>query len=109
MQPPTERSSPTAQPGVPAGYVLEDCQQGTGATGKTIYYRPPLEPNTYGPMRPMHAYFYQCVHRAGGSFIISPTGPEMQGIQGYGNPYCAYSTVSRNIGCALEPITTSRN
>jgi hypothetical protein len=28
--------------GVPSGYVLEDCQQATGASGNTIYYRPPL-------------------------------------------------------------------
>jgi hypothetical protein len=84
----------------PAGYVLEDCQQGTGATGKTIYYRPEM------PARGAnHPFWYQCVHRtgndpgtnvlAGGVIAADPK-----------NPYCAFSTVSKNIGCALEPITS---
>lgn len=109
MQPPTETASPPTQAGVPAGYVLDEgCQHGIGATGKTIYYRPPLEPNTYGPLSPMHAYLYECVHPAGGPppSLVSPNGPQMQWIQAGGNPYCAYSRVDHNIGCALEPITS---
>lgn len=92
---------------VPSGYVLEDCQQGTGATGKTIYYRPPLPP---APGGRMHTYWFRCVHPAGASAVVNVvSSPSSEGepiIVGDSGPYCAYSKVSGNVGCALEPITT---
>lgn len=104
---PPGSSSASAPPQVPAGYILEDCQRGIGATGKTIYFRPPLEPGAYGPGLPMHGYLYMCVHPVGGEFEFSPTGPSGPPMSiNARNPYCAFSTVSRNIGCALEPITS---
>ena len=98
---------PPQQAEVPAGYVLEDCQQGTGATGKTIYFRPPLPPEPGGRM---HTYWFECVHREGSSAIVnvvsSPSSGGEPEILGTGGPYCAFSTVSENVGCALEPITS---
>lgn len=98
---------PPQEEGVPSGYVLEDCQQGTGATGKTIYYRPPLPPEPGGRM---HTYWFRCVHRTGDRAVVnvvsSPsTGGEPK-IVGDEGPYCAFSKASENVGCALEPITT---
>jgi zinc-ribbon domain len=92
---------------VPTGYVLEeDCQQGVGATGKTIYYRPPLPPEEGGRM---HTYWFECVHRSGASPIVnvvsSPSSGGVPEILGAGGPYCAFSTVDKNIGCTLSPIT----
>jgi DNA mismatch repair ATPase MutL len=90
----------------PTGYVLEDCQQGVGATGKTIYYRAPLPPQEGGRM---HTYWFECVHGKGDSPIVnvvsSPSTGGKPQILGSGGPYCAFSTVDMNIGCALEPIT----
>ena len=96
---------PQQEEGVPPGYVLEDCQQGIGATGKTIYYRSSLPPQEGGRM---HTYWFTCVHRAGASGIVNVTGSRGSPprIMGDANPYCAYSTVSNNVGCALEPITS---
>lgn len=92
---------------VPSGYVLEDCQQGTGATGKTIYYRPLLPPEPGGRM---HTYWFRCVHPAGANAVVnvvsSPSSGGEPRIVGDSGPYCAYSKASGNIGCALEPITT---
>lgn len=96
---------PPQEQEVPAGYVLEDCQQGIGATGKTIYFSPPLPPEPGGRM---HTYWFTCVHRAEDGAIVnvagSPGSPPR--IMGNANPYCAFSTVSKNVGCALEPITS---
>ena len=91
---------------VPTGYVLEDCQQGVGATGKTIYYRAPLPPQEGGRM---HTYWFECVHGKGDSPIVNvvstpSTGGKPQ-ILGSGESYCAFSMVDMNIGCTLEPIT----
>lgn len=96
---------PQQEDGVPTGYVLEDCQQGIGATGKTIYYRSSLPPEEGGRM---HTYWFTCVHRAGASGIVNVTSSRGSPprIMGDANPYCAYSTVSKNVGCALEPITS---
>jgi hypothetical protein len=93
---------PPQEVGVPAGYVLEDCQQGTGATGKTIYYRPYMPPRGAN-----HGLWYECVHPAGARTtynVIGGSGGRV--IVGDDGPYCAFSTVSNNIGCALEPITS---
>jgi hypothetical protein len=97
---------PPQRDGVPSGYVLEDCEQGVGATGKTIYYQPPLPPEP--GFRMGHTYWFRCVHPIGSSpvvnVVVSPSGGgDIVGDEG---PYCAFSTVSRNIGCALEPITS---
>jgi hypothetical protein len=57
----------------------------------------------------MHTYWFECVHRKGASPVVnvvsSPSSGGKPEILGSGGPYCAFSTVDKNIGCALEPIT----
>lgn len=95
-----------SQSGVPAGYVLEDnCQQGTGATGKTIYYVPI---NVPGKPETGRNYWIECVHPKGEDGVVgrNDVTNTSSGLQlKKANPYCALSDADRNIGCALEPIS----
>lgn len=91
---------PPSLEGVPDGYVLEDCQQGVGATGKTIYYNLPSSNN----------FPTVCVHKVGApNWIYSGNtrvaGDINQRLPIIAGSYCAYSPVDDNVGCALEPIT----
>lgn len=88
--------APAAQTGVPSGYILEDCQQGTGATGKSIYFRVPAE---------KFARFV-CVHKVGESPNITYGSASFYArLASESGNHCAFSTSDKNIGCALEPIT----
>jgi len=84
---------------LPAGHVLDEtCEIGTGQTGLDIYYK----------LAPSDSLRYACVHRDGKSpYINYEDSAFLQNLAEVGGPYCAFSSVSDNVGCALSPITTA--
>ena len=84
---------------LPAGYILdESCEIVTGQTGLDIYFK----------LAPSDSLRYACVHRDGKSpFINYEDSAFLQNLAEVGGPYCAFSSVSNNVGCALSPITTA--
>jgi hypothetical protein len=86
-----------ASDSLPAGYTLEEsCEKGTGQTGLDIYYR----------LAPSDSLRYTCVHRVGTNpYIDYGDSAFAQNLKDVGGPFCAFSNVSNNVGCALTPIT----
>ena len=84
---------------LPAGYTLdENCQKGIGQTGLDIYYLLP----------PSDSLRYACIHRVDRSPLINYADSAFaQTLAEVGGPYCAFSSVSDNVGCALSPISTT--
>jgi hypothetical protein len=66
--------------------------------GLDIYYRLP----------PSDSLRFACVHRVGESSSINYGDSTFaQNLAEVGGPYCAFSSVDKNIGCALVPITAA--
>ena len=84
---------------LPTGYVLDEtCEIGAGQTGLDIYYK----------LAPSDSLRYACVHRDGKSpYLNYQDSAFVQNLTEVGGPYCAFSGVSNNVGCALSPITTA--
>jgi outer membrane biosynthesis protein TonB len=101
---PTSGASPTdnvpastANDPLPPGYILDrSCDKGTGQTGLDIYYKLP----------PSDFVRYACVHRVDASPYIDYGGSTFaQKLADVGGSFCAFSTISKNVGCALSPIS----
>ncbi len=107
--PPSNGSTPVSAPtsvvepvskdndSLPDGYTLDQsCEKGTGQTGLDIYYR----------LAPSDSLRYACVHRVGTNpYINYGDNAFTQNLKDVGGPFCAFSNVSNNVGCALTPIT----
>jgi Protein of unknown function (DUF3761) len=88
---------PTASDSSPACFVLDQsCNTGIGQTGLTIYYKLPSNDSSR----------YVCYHQAGKSPVLDYRDSSFfQNLADTGGPYCAFSNVDKNVGCALTPIT----
>jgi outer membrane biosynthesis protein TonB len=86
-----------ANDSLPDEYILDEtCEKGTGQTGLDIYFKPP----------PSDSLRFACVHRVDTSpYIDYEDSAFLQNLAEVGGPYCAFSSVSDNVGCALSPIT----
>jgi hypothetical protein len=86
-----------ANDSLPAGYILDQsCEKGTGQTGLDIYYR----------LAPSDSLRYACVHRIDANpYINYADSTFAENLADVGGPFCAFSSISNNVGCALTPIT----
>jgi hypothetical protein len=97
QEPTLPTQTPPEPAPVPPSFVLDQsCNTGTGQTGLTIYYKLP----------PNDSFRYVCYYKASKSPVLDYRDSAfLQHLADTGGPYCAFSNVDKNVGCALSPIT----